>query len=161
MCSTVNIVNPPCRVHFVGYTEFPLCFLLCLHLATQREPHNTSFYKLSIYKNEVMWFPTLFYYSALLPPLPPVCLLEQRVSLCQQRTQLSEEWWNYISGQGKWQDGGDGEAKWEGGRVHSASLWGRGKFYYSYNRAIFHLHLYQSVIQFLLLSFLLSSLKMA
>lgn len=45
------------------------------------------------------------------------CLLEQRVRLCQQRTQLSEEWWNYISGLGKWraegierQSGKEGES---------------------------------------------------
>lgn len=36
------------------------------------------FYKLSIYKNEVMWFPTLFYYSTLFPPLPPVSVCWNR-----------------------------------------------------------------------------------
>lgn len=105
-------------------TLFSLCFNSVLHLFTLRCPGGTithRFYKPSVHKK---WSdavsPTVFYHPTPLLPLPSpptqplpssppplpspptcLCLLEQRVGLCQRRSQLSEGWWNYISGQGK------------------------------------------------------------
>lgn len=50
-------------VFTLGYSEGTL---------TQR------FNKLPVYKNEVMWFPTLFYYSAFFSPLPPASVCWKR-----------------------------------------------------------------------------------
>lgn len=104
----------------------------CVYTWLFRGDHvSHCFYKLSIYKNEVLWLSTLFYYSALhLPPLPPAPVFAGTESRALPATHTIKWgvmklclWYEQMEG---W---GDGKAKWEEGRVHSVFLWEQAKFY--------------------------------
>lgn len=108
--------------------------LCCVYTWLLSGDHVTHrFYKLSIYQNEMMWFPTLFYYSALLPPLPPACVCWNRETGSASNTHTIKWrvmklylWSEQMEGcrDGEERRGGEG-----GGRVHSVFLWEHGKFY--------------------------------
>lgn len=100
-------------IHLYRVSRMTRCFsgisrrvLLCLHLVTQRGLHNPlPLQAVHLWKwSGVVSYSIVSFGSFSFSPTC-LCLLEHKVGLCQRCTQLSEEWWNYISGPGKWRDG--------------------------------------------------------